>query len=220
MSPVRSVIALTAPLLLLTACPDASSEYEAFKDRYADLEKEAGPTCDVPTPCAAVPAPGEVDGQYFFAFAASLEKSKPIVFLATITSKASAAGGTEMKWELQGLDWSDRKTPVGPPLVLDALAIDAEGNIDADLVPLDVVGEANPFSHTPITADVSSLRGQFCAGQTFFYGEFDGIVTKPIELSVDGSSWTLTKVTGPADYPEPPPTDCQKTPAAPVGTWQ
>lgn len=219
MPSVRSLIALTVPMMLLTGCPDASSEYEAFKGRYADLNKEACPTCDVPAPCTAVPQPGDLDGQYFFAFAASLEKLKPIVFLATITSKAGASG-TEMKWELQGLNWSDRKTPVGPPLVLDALAIDAEGNIDADLAPLDVVGEANPFSHTPITADVSSLRGQFCAGQTFFHGSFDGIVTKPIELSVDCSSWTLTKVTGPADYPEPPPVDCKKTPAMPVGTWQ
>lgn len=216
---VRSLIALSVPLVLLTGCPDASSEYEAFKDRYADLEKEAGPTCDTPAPCAAVPQPGEIDGQYFFAFAASLEKLKPIVFLATITSKAGPSG-TAMDWSLQGLHWNDRKTPVGPALELKDIAIDAEGYIDADLAPLDVDKDANPFSHSPITADVSSLRGQFCAGQTFFYGEFDGLVTKPIELSVDGSSWTLTKVTGPADYPEPPPVDCQKTPALPVGTWQ
>jgi hypothetical protein len=219
MKSVAAFLAVSVPLLLLTGCPDAEGEYEAFKERFSKIDSGAVVNCDAPIPCTAIPQPGEIDGDYFFAFASSLEKTKPMVFVATITTSAGAAG-TDMHWSLQALDWSDRVTPVGPAIDAGTISIAADGTIDADLPPIDVVGAANPFSHTDITADVSSLTGQFCAGQTFFYGDFDGTVTKPITLSVDGSTWTLTKVTGPADYPEPPPTDCQQTPALPVGTWQ
>jgi hypothetical protein len=228
---VRSLLVLTVPMLLLTGCPDPEAAYDDFQDRYSKVDSGVAVDCSNPAPCTAIPQPGELDGDYFFAFAASLELSKPMVFLATITS-AAGASGTEMTWSLQALDWSDRVSPaknppppegdgsVPPPIVLPGIAIDGEGMIDADLPPLDVVGSANPFSHTPITADVSSLSGRFCAGETFFSGQFDGKVTKPIPIELAGSSWTLTKVTGPSDYPEPPPIDCLKTEAAPVGTWQ
>jgi len=219
MKSVRSLVALSVPLLLLTGCPDPEGAYNDFQERYSKVDSGVAVDCSNPAPCTALPQPGEIDGDYFFAFAASLELSKPMVFLATITS-AAGAGGTEMVWSLQALDWSDRKTPVGAPIVLPAITIGSDGMIDSDLPPLDVVGEANPFSHTPITADVSTLTGRFCGGETFFSGQFDGVVTKPITIQLAGSSWTLTKVTGPSDYPEPPPIDCQMTEAAPVGTWQ
>lgn len=220
MKVVSSLIAVSVPLMLLTGCPDPEGQYNDFRARAAKIDSGSTAQCDAPAPCTALPQPGELDGTYFFAFAASLDLTKPMVFEAKITSSAGASG-TEMHWVLQALDWSDRKTPVGAPLDLGTIAIDSEGMINADLPPLDVVGEANPFSHSPITADVSTLSGRFCAGETFISGLFDGTVSKPITIPLTGSSWTLTKVSdAPNDYPEPPPIDCNKTPAEAVGTWE
>jgi len=82
---------------------------------------------------------------------------------------------------------------------------------------VDVPGEANPFSHTPLTVDLSALKGSFCIQGSFACGTMDGEVTKPIPLTLDGSSWTATPLTG--AIPEPPPIDCKGTPALPLGGW-
>jgi len=44
-----------------------------------------------------------------------------------------------------------------------------------------------------------------------------GQVTKPIQLPLDGSSWTATPLAG--ANPEPPPVDCSGELADPVGSW-
>jgi len=219
MSKLRLLAALCVPAVLLTGCPDAEGNYDDFKSRYSKVDHgDGGATCP-DDPCTALPQTGELDGQYLFVLSASLDFTKPLMFAATITT-AAGANGTEMTWKLEPLLWSDRKTVVGAAIDLDPMPIDAEGLINADLPPIDLLGDANPFSHSPITADVNNLKGRFCSGETFFFGTFDGDVTKPIPLSLAGSNWTLTKVTSPADYPEPPPIDCVQTPAAPVGTLQ
>lgn len=233
MSSLRTLITLSLPLLLVTGCPDAEGEYEAFVDRHEQIHPpgsggaagaagaggtDAGGDAAV---CEA-PKPKEIDGDYLFALAAVLDTAKPILFRTKVTTE-DVGGKTGMRWKLQPLLWSDRKTEVGtiidlPATTEPAFLLGADGTFDAKLPPLTITGEANPFSHTDLTAEVT-LKGKFCGVADFFCGTADGGVTVPLEIPLKGSTWTLEKVTG-TTYPEPPHINCKKKEALPVGTWQ
>jgi hypothetical protein len=212
---MRTLLAISFPALALTGCPDAEGQYDEFKDRHYALYPpgsggEGGATTDGGT--CVPPKPGEMDGDYLFTFAAVLDPTKPVLFATKVTT-ADAGGLTSMSWTIQGLLWSDRKTLVGDPIQLPAATINADGTFKAKLPPLSLVGETNPFSHSPLEADVT-LEGKFC-GSGPYCGTFSGNVTKPIPLDLAGSSWTLEKVTG-TDYPEPPTVNCKGLLAVPV----
>lgn len=156
--------------------------------------------------------------QYFLALGLSLEPKKPVVAVVSVAADDSS-GLPVSSWSVQPLSWKDRQTPVGSAIALPPIQHDSTGAFSADPPTIDVPGEANPFSHTLITVDLKSLAGAFCPGQTFACGTVGGLVVKPIEVPVDGSTWTLTKLAG-DPFPEPPPVDCALTPALPVGTFQ
>jgi hypothetical protein len=229
MPTVQKLWVLAVPLLLATGCPDAEGAYDDFKDRHTQLYPgtggeagaagAAGSAGDAAA-CAA-PTPGEIDGDYLFTLSAVLDQSKPILFHAKVTTE-DVNGSLGMRWNLQGVFWDDRKMLVGPPFDLPAtgeppFAIGADGAFEAKLPPLNVVGEANPFSHTPITAEVT-LKGKFCDAAGFYCGTASGDVTKPVPIPLAGSTWTLEKVAGGA-YTEPPYIDCKKTQAVGVDTF-
>jgi len=155
-------------------------------------------------------------GTYFLAAATSLEPTKPLVFLVDVVVKP-IAGTPQMTWTLQPLLWSDRKTPVGTATAWPPVPLGTDGTLDFDPPPVDLPSEANPFSHTPLSVDLAAFRGSFCVQGSFACGTMDGMVTKPIELFLDGSTWTATPISG--AFPEPPPTDCNGTLALPVGSW-
>ncbi|MBK7584142.1 MAG: hypothetical protein IPI67_28575 [Myxococcales bacterium] len=221
----RTLLALSLPLFLVTGCPDAEGQYDEFKDRFTELHPGSGGASGAAgaagspgdaSVCTA-PAPGEIDGEYLFTLAAVLDSSKPILFLAKVTTE-DKGGATAMRWNLQGLLWSDRKTLVGTPFDIpaagDSFALGADGTFDAKLPPLSVVGEANPFSHSPITAEVT-LKGKFCGAQTVFCGIAEGDVTKPVPIPLGGSTWTLEKAPAGA-FPEPPKLNCKSQLATPL----
>lgn len=222
MSSIRTLFALSLPLFFVTGCPDAEGQYDEFKDRFTELHPGSGGASGAAGaaggdagPCTT-PKPGEIDGDYLFTLAAVLDQSKPILFYAKVTTE-DVSGATGMRWNLQGLFWDDRQTLVGPPFDLPttgqpAWPLGADGTFDAKLPPLDVVGEANPFSHTPITAEVT-LKGKFCDTGGFYCGSAEGDVTKPVPIPLAGSTWTLEKLTAPATYTEPPYIDCKKSTA-------
>jgi len=155
---------------------------------------------------------------YFLALSTVLEPTKPVVARVDISAQPNGSGGLDTHWTLQPLLWSDRKIPVGSPIVLPSITHSANGAFDADLPPISIVSEANPISHTPIDVDVSSLRGSLCGAANSGCGDFDGDLTKPIPYDLKGSTWTLTKVDSPSNYPEPPAIDCAGKLAAPVGS--
>lgn len=220
MSSLRTLLGLSVPLFLVTGCPDAEGQYDEFKDRFTVLHPPgsggaagaAGAAGSDAGACVS-PKPGEIDGDYLFTLAAVLDQSKPILFYAKVTTE-DVAGATGMRWNLQGLFWDDRSGLVGPAFDLPATGeaafpLGADGTFDVKLPPLNVVGEANPFSHTPITAEVS-LKGKFCDAGGFYCGSADGDVTKPVPIPLAGSTWTLEKLSAPGSYPEPPHINCKK----------
>ncbi len=164
-------------------------------------------------PGCVVPSPGQLDGDYLLAMSAKPKPASPFLFRMSLVTQASG-GNLQMQWTLQPLDRVDRKTPVGAPIAFPPSVVGNDGLIDVDLPPIDVPGQANPISGTDITADVASMRGAFCDASGFHCGDLDGALTKPIPLSIDGSTWTIQKFQDPTATPSPV-IDCQKTPAGP-----
>ncbi len=167
------------------------------------------------------PSVGAIDGSYYFALATTMDDTKPVVFAADVTTESGAAG-TATRWVLHPLLWSDRKTEVDAPIELppqgdSAIELGADGAFSAHLLPAEIPGDANPFSHSAITVDVT-LKGSLCGAGTFFCGTASGNVTKPVPISLDGSTWTLEKTAG--TFPEPPKINCAMELAAGVGTWK
>lgn len=217
----RSVAGFFAVAWLSAGCADPEGAYEDFVERRKAQAGQGGQGGQGPTTCDEIPAAGEIDGEYLFALSARVggldnNRDNPIMLLNTVTTTASADGLT-MSWVLQPLLVTDRKTPTGDALTLSGIAVDAEGKYDSNPDELNVPGDANPLSGSPITADLTSLRGLICKGAEFFCGNADGDVSKPIPLSVDGSSFAMEKVEA-GVYPEPPKTDCSGALAKPLGS--
>lgn len=221
---IRSFLALMLPAFCLVGCPDPEGSYNEFKDRYNEINPASGGSAGAAGAAGGdagvcvVPAAGVLDGDYIFVLSAKLKPKTPLLFLNTVTSKDSG-GSTAMDWSLQPLNRFDRETPVGDPIVLKGIVIDASGNIDANSLksyPIAVTGDANPLSGSNIVAEIDNLTGgKFCNADGFYCGGVVGNVTSPIPLELAGSTWTLTKVTGTADYPDPVPINCKKDPADP-----
>jgi hypothetical protein len=208
---------LAFPAVGLVAAPgcvaDADGEYEAFAKRAS---KGGGPIeCGSDGGCTP-PAAGEIDGDYLFALSAVIGPQKPLLFLTTVTTTAGAAG-LEVTWKLQPLSAADRTTPVGTPVEFEPFTVASNGCFLADPGPLDVTGEANGITGNPITADVT-LTGQLCGTDGFYCGQVGGVVTSPINLPLDGSTFTLTKLPSPGAYPDPPAINCDKDLAEPKGS--
>ncbi len=208
--------ALVCPVVF-ASCADPGGEYQDFLTRCDESDDckvavvpDAGPGDGGP---CVVPAAGEIDGDYLFVLSAVLDPKKPLLFAAKVTS-ADGANGLEMTWTLTPLNAKDRSTKIPPDIELPVMEVGDDGSFDVDPAPIDVSGDANAISGSPITADVASLRGNICDLGGFYCGQLDGKVSKPVSLPVDGSTWTLTKLTAPGTYPDPV-IDCAKTPADP-----
>ncbi len=201
---------------LVYGCVDPEGDFKDFQDRHNKIYGGAGQGGaggaggQDAGPCT-VPAAGEIDGDYLFALSAvtagnKANKNRPIVVLNTVTTR-DVGGNLVMDWSLQPLLAADRTTPIGSPLSVTDIEIGADGSFDVDPEPLDVAGEANPLSGSPITADISSISGKVCDLDGFYCGSVAGDVSKPISLSIAGSTWTMQKIEG-GVYPEPPKIDC------------
>jgi hypothetical protein len=153
------------------------------------------------------------DGDFFMALSVSQSPTSPIVFLAALQF-----GSDGMHASLQPLAASDRQTPVGapidaPPSGQAGYPVGPDGDFSADIAGVIVPAEANSISSTEIVADVT-LSGTICADSGC--GTVGGAVTQPIMLDLTGSTFTMERVTGPDDYPEPPKINCTGDLASPL----
>ncbi len=109
----------------------------------------------------------------------------------------------------------DRKTPVGNPIDLGPFPVKADTSFDADFPPLDVVGAANPISGSDITADAEIL-GKMCAPANFVCGDLKGLVTKPAEIDLTGSTFAMERLDAPGAFPAQPKINCKGDLAKPL----
>jgi hypothetical protein len=149
-------------------------------------------------------------GDYLLTFSAPVDASKPILFRANVAVQGSPPG---LLLILTPLDALDRKTPVGANIEVSA-PLAADGAFSAGLNAVTIPGAANPLSGTELQVD-ATLTGKVCGQAAFYCGDGDGNITKPIPLSLTGSTWTLDKYPVVGAPPDPPLIDCQKTPAGP-----
>jgi hypothetical protein len=198
----------TALLLLLTgACVDTKGRFDDYNDRFEDykkrLEAEArdaaagfdGGACESPEL-------GELQGRYLFAFAAALDKTRPILMSLTLTPiKGSKTDLTAVFTPLsvEGLK------PTGES-VETTMRID-DTSFAMEKVHLLVPGDTNPLQPgLDAEADVT-LSGSICAdanGKTeFVCGDGVGLITDPLEVPLDGSEFGALRVEEGDPWPKP-----------------
>jgi hypothetical protein len=201
--------------VLLCGCLSPDARLDDFSER---CEKDPdclvqpidlGPECDPP-------APGELDGTFLFALGA-VQPEYPLLFLADATTTPAPAGGTFLRLVLQPLQASDRQTEVCDPIVLEQLLIDERGEMNSRLPLIEVPGLANPISGSRIEAE-PILRARFCSADgtampDFYCGFVEGQLLQPFELDIEGSSFSMQRVSLPYMKPDTIVVDCNGTPA-------
>lgn len=191
-------------------CADPQADYEAFNERVAKVDGLEQPAGDCATP---LPAPGEPDGDFLMALSAKLNPTKPIMFIAKVTTTAMG-DGLDLSMSIQPLSAADRETPVGDVVDVGPFHVGADAKLVADLPPLSVTGEANPLTGSDIQADVA-LSGNLCSPGEFICGDVTGEAIASITVKLDGSTFTMQKITDPAAYPDIV-INCAEDPAAPL----
>lgn len=197
----RSTLTWCAALsgLVLFGCPNAEGEFNAFQDRYETIHPSTDAGSGGGSSCSSAPTAGDVDGSFLFTLSASLDPKSPVLFDAELTTE-DGASGLEFRLKLQALDTCDRQTKVGDVFDLGPFPVNADGTFTAQLPPLEVTGLSNPFSENAITAEVA-LIGSLCAPADFICGEVTGQVTKPSDISLAKSTFTMERLATPGTYP-------------------
>ncbi|MBW2529655.1 MAG: hypothetical protein JRI23_36095 [Deltaproteobacteria bacterium] len=191
-------IALVCPL---AGCPDPGAEFEEFVDRHADVYGTTVGSSGVGGGCA-LPAVGELDGEYLFSLVVQLSATKPAPLKATLTT-APGATGFEYSLGMQPLSAEDRATEVGAPFTLGPFPVNPDGSFDSDWGTITVPGDTNPISASELVADVQ-VAGTLCPGD-YFCGIANGQVTSPAPIDISGSTWTMESL---ATFTEPPKLNC------------
>lgn len=159
------------------------------------------------------PVPGALDGPYVLTLAASIAPTTPIMTLLDLTTP-DYMGGTGFAFDARALSAADRKTPIGDPISAGPVVVEANGHYRLPLSGVSIPGAANPISGSDIAVDLE-LSGNLCGPPESFCGTFNGEVSQPIQLPLDGSTFTLRPVVN-GDIPEPPPIDCAGNLADPL----
>jgi hypothetical protein len=196
---------------VLSGCPDPDDEFDAFGDRYNEINQTTSTSTGTGAGGAGsctLPAAGAADGDFLFALTAKTFPTKPIAFLATLTTTAMG-NDLSVSMRIQPLAAADRKTPAGTPLEAGPYPVAADGSFVAALPQFSAPGEANPISGSELEA-AASLTGTLCEPADFICGTVDGGLSKPIMLSLKDSTFAMVRITDPNSYPELV-TNCAKT---------
>lgn len=205
--PMRTFLGWVAGLgvvAVLCGCPDPDAEFGDFVKRHQDIYGEGSGTggqVGVGGGCA-VPAAGEVDGEYLFALVAKQSPGKPAPLKATLTT-ADGAAGLEFSLSMQPLNADDRVSEVGSVFTLGPFAVNGDGTFDADWGTISVPPETNPLTASELVAEVR-ISGKLCPGD-FFCGPANGDIVMPAPINIDGSDWTMESL---ATFMEPPKVNC------------
>lgn len=219
---VRSIAsaALTVSLSILGAaagCADPQASLDDFTERDCASKDqpydESGCARLISSGGCEPPAPGEADGRYLFAIAASLSPTKPVLFSAQITTTA-ATNGIDVAMVLEGISAEDRQTPLGDPQTFPTFFVDADGQFATDETEFSLPGGANTVTPGNEAVVSISLTGRFCK-QDLSCGALDGVTIMPAGVPLEGSAFTILPAPEGEPFPDPV-VDCEGTPAAPL----
>jgi hypothetical protein len=208
MKPIRRPLAssrlLALPFVLglattpLAGCPSPKPDekYDEFLEETEDeREDAANMKLDVGGSLA------DVNGTFLFALAAIINPPTPLQFFTTVTFEplADGTGGTmSLSMQPLALDQGQAlvpRTPVGDPLEISGVMVDASGSfMVAPTEDLMVPGAANPITGGDIVVQGLVLTGSI-QSEDIMCGSVTGMVTAPVMLDLAGSTFAAERVT-------------------------
>jgi hypothetical protein len=176
--------ALSVGLAVASAgCVDTHQALQDFTDRVVDAgnnDIDAPPIDELP----------DVTGQFLFGLTPQFALGVQVRFIADFELAISGAVGM-LDISLQPIT-VDEGTPVGDPLLSPDVAVAENGTFDAPLAG-EVDGDANPASGSDLTFE-AILHGQLRTAD-LVCGTVDGMVTQPVILALDGSTFGAIRIT-------------------------
>lgn len=178
MSSTSQILIVSVLAMGLLACTDSVTRFEDFGDRVVDggapePENDAQVLEDLP----------DISGTFLVALAAVIAPDPPFQFLAQIELDDT---DNTVDITLTGLGRYDRM-PVqgGEPLRALDVPVDNTGKFEAPLVG-EIPGDANVITGSDLEVDVV-LVGRIM-DENAFCGEATGMILRPIELDIAGST--------------------------------
>lgn len=217
------------PLMLATACgPDAEGKFGDFveqtreSDGATSMPMTSAPlttgdeSTGAPTTTGDTDGgpPADISGDFLLAVSTTVDKSKPLQFIATNTVVMNMDGTQTLGVCLQPLTLEQGKVtvprqPVGDPLCFaDLPIVDTQFTIDAGTVM--VTGMANPITGANIVASLK-MAGTV-ASADFFCGTVTGEVMEPPIGSIEGSTFAAVRLTDKTVLPTDVVINCAKMP--------
>jgi hypothetical protein len=202
----RALFALLSPVLLM-GCPkpDPQAKFDDFfdetkeeRDEFAMMKRDMGSEL------------ADVSGTFLFAIEpVPVSTGLYLQFIATTTLEVAADGsGGTMAIDFQPLSLDQGQNlvprePVGEIINTTGIEVTPGGTFRIESLggELMVVGEANPLTGSPITADLG-LEG-FIQSEDLYCGNVFGEVLSPIQASLEGSTFAAVRIeaTDPASLP-------------------
>ena len=205
-----AVVPLTAARLL-GGCPDPDGKYDEFLERVGDGNGGVEASCD---PTVFHP----IDGEFLMAIDTPLGRGNPLLFRVTIetnldgTGACPATGCAIVRFDAQPLVPFNRANlnaacsasgePVGDLIRITDIAVDGQGRFRADFGQQSVNGCANPITGRDIVATIV-LEG-LTASPDIFAGDARGIVSQPLQATLNGSTFAAVRIVGDELDRDPP----------------
>lgn len=139
----------------------------------------------------------DITGEHLLAVSIAISPDTPLQYVATIVQTPDGDGAL-LDVELQPLtldvgSTTDPRLPFGPPIVIDDVAVAADGTFSIQIPVLDVAGETNPITGGDATAQNVVLDGTIMADD-FWCGSMDGDLTAPLMTPLTGSTFAGTAI--------------------------
>ncbi|HET6584985.1 MAG TPA: hypothetical protein VFG69_16125 [Nannocystaceae bacterium] len=139
----------------------------------------------------------DISGDHLLAVSIAISPETPLQYIATIVQTPDGDGAL-LDVELQRLtlnvgSTTDPRDPFGPPIVIDDVAVAADGTFSLSIPVLDVPGETNPITGGDAAAANVILDGTIM-DDDFFCGTMDGDLTAPLMVDLVGSTFAGTRL--------------------------
>lgn len=177
------VMAFAIAAATVIGCVDPRARFDEFTvvDGGPEGEPEGEALTEIP----------DLGGTFYLSLAPSFSPDQLIRFIAVIEFSRNSDDTAVLDVTLTPLSVNGQM-PVGDPITVSDVAVDASGRFAIDLGMIKVAGAANPISGTEISAMIR-LDGSARSTEGFC-GEVTGVVTSPINVDLGGSRWAARRV--------------------------